>query len=80
VPERAMSTGAAYMRRRRSGHQPHFRSRANSLPGPPAEDTGVIKDAYPVNEGAEDEETSTCRIRVRQLTQRLFRRKSCQVR
>lgn len=73
-PKRHMSTGAAYMRRRR------METKSLEEPKTMKENLRVDKEEAlnPVIRtkglGSEDEKTATCRIKVRRLTQRLFRR------
>ena len=73
TPRRHMSTGAAYMRRRRmetdsfgEAKSVEEKLRDNGL-------QPVVKTKEP---GSEDEGTASCRIKVRRLTQKLFHRKA----
>ncbi|KAG9256790.1 uncharacterized protein F5Z01DRAFT_488362 [Emericellopsis atlantica] len=80
VPKRAMSTGAAFMRRRQSEQQQsHYQPRTASLAELPMGAVGALKGVHRVNEEVDDGKTASCRIKVRQLTCKLFRRRSCRV-
>lgn len=80
VVQRSLSTGAAFMRRRRLSSMPTEK-------GQPVESVGEDKNSEEVvvpdmrrskTSATGEEETHTCRIKVRRLTKRLFHRKSCQ--
>lgn len=73
IPERRKSTGTSFMRRRRLELESTVRN---------SEDVKLV--GAPEKVGSppldEDEKTPTCRVKVREWTQRLFRRKSCKAR
>ena len=68
-----MSSGAAYMRRRRmeTDSLSEVKSVEEKL-----RDNGVQPVVRTKEPGSEEEGTATCRIKVRRLTQRLFHRKA----
>jgi len=73
TPRRHMSSGAAYMRRRRmeTDSLSEVKSVEEKL-----RDNGVQPVVRTKEPGSEEEGTATCRIKVRRLTQRLFHRKA----
>ena len=73
-PQRALSTGAAFMRRRRiaSLHADDIKSMREK-----EEEAPIVDKPRLENAGSDDKTHVGCRIKVRQFTQRLFNRKSC---
>jgi hypothetical protein len=69
MPERRKSTGAAFLRSRRLGTDTLAQQAEDVKP------VDGLEKARPAD-SKEDEETHTCRLRMRRWTQKLFHRKS----